>query len=125
MELSVGDFVVNVIHETVHLTRGEEKFSFAPGEGENVFKAVSCAMSCRNIKNLPPRIGVGVFLVEFRDDDCLLRRDHEGQGISFTFAEAEQLMEAIDMGVNKVIDQNRIRGGAAKGFNSIRTLDVP
>lgn len=124
MELSVGAFNINVMNEMINLSRGEGKLSFAPGEGDSIFKVVSCALSCRNIKNLPPTIAVGTFVVEFRDGGGFLRTDHSPEGIQFDFSEAEQLMEAIDMGVNKVIDQNRIRGGARKGFNAINTPDV-
>ncbi len=124
MDLPVGAFTVRVQNETITILRDNGSLAFAPGEGEHASKVVGCAMSCRKIKKLPPEIGVGSFRVDFRKDDCFLRRENDPNGISFTFKEADQLMSAIDMGVNKVIDENRIRGGAQKGFNAINTPEV-
>jgi len=119
MNLSVGNFKIDLQHELITVTSGEAGVSFRPAEAEKALKAVSTAMGLATWNTLPPSIPCSPFKVFFDPDFCVLQRADADEGCKFSFEEGDDLIRAIQIAVDKVIDENRISGGPKAGVSSI------
>lgn len=97
-----------------------------PGEADQATALVSIALGFRDSKVVPPLVTDRPFSIDFvKDGTLMLRRTDEVDGVIFDFTTGDDLIHAIRVGADKVIDEQRLRGGPRKGVSSLASPDIP
>lgn len=123
--LKRGEFEVYVDSKMIRVSNRKQDLTFNPGEGDSAIGCVSHVLKLERFAVYPPKVKNNPFEVIFLqagdDVDCILRRQGEERGVPFTPSQADDLMQAINMGVCKYRDELRIRGGARAGVSTLNT----
>ena len=124
----VGVFDVQINPQGMVVLNRKQGLAFAPSEANAAMSAVSHVLSLEGYKVYPPKIRHKPFEIVFRqagdEVECVIRRQGEEKGgCPVTIQQADDLVRAIQAGVDKHQDEIRIRGGARKGVSSIKMPD--
>lgn len=99
--VTFGDYKVTANMEKIHLERGEDKFTFLPGEAARIKKVLGIALQMQDLKSLPSHISNTPFRVSFFEDDTLslTRVDDPKSVFKLGWGDVDEFMQVVDKAV--------------------------
>lgn len=130
-QLQSGKFKVTTVNGKFTVSTESGLVDMSPAEADLARSAIGTVVKMSKFKALPPKIAFPPFEVTFSEDPnedrilCELKRVNTLAGCKFTFNEGDDLLHAIALGTQKVIDELRISGGARAGVSSFGNQPDP
>ena len=130
-QIQSGKFKITATSGQFEIETESGRVGMTPAEAAIARSAVGSVVKMSGFRALPPKVVFIPFEVVFSEDPdedrflCELKRMDEKTGVKFPVSEGDDVLGAIALGTQKVIDELRISGGARPGVSSFDGLPDP
>lgn len=122
--LSVGEFSIGNSGGMLLIKGADGNISLSPAESSKLIDLIALALQATNLPAVPPVLSYSPFEVVFNEDgDMRIGRKEGGSSVKFTATTGDDLISVVDMGLKKLADELRIKGGARGGVSSYNPRD--